>query len=64
MIDPQVKQKADLLKEKILEINLLLEELHSDDVLVNLSSGRFGVSGPTVINIVSCTQHVDYLGKN
>jgi hypothetical protein len=61
MKDPNLVEKTNILKLKINEINTLLKELHSSEVLVSLSSSKINANDPTQIQLVNCSENVDYL---
>jgi hypothetical protein len=61
MKDPKIIEKTALLKEKINEVNLLLEDLHSSEVLVLISQTKSEKTGANIIQLTNCKEYVDYL---
>jgi hypothetical protein len=61
MKDPIIIEKTALLKEKINEVNLLLEDLHASEILVLTSQIKSESTGANMIQITHCKEHVDYL---
>lgn len=64
MIDPQIKEQIDLLRNYVDSINVLMDTLHQQNVEVRiLYKDPSGQTAPR-IELWRATEHINYLKEN
>ena len=64
MIDNDIADKINTIKDSVDLINTLIAELHENKVEVRIKYEESAVDNPPRLNFWRATEHVDYLKSN